>query len=269
MNCELARERMVDRWIAGVDEAQLFELNQHVDGCASCKAEYETLSALWNGLGEFPMEEPSVNLRANFHQMMEAYRIGSANAAPPRKSAGFLEYLQGLWPRQAWQQFAVAAMALVFGLVAGHLYTSRNHDLERIGQLSSEVQHMKQLVALSLLQQQSASERLRGVSYSVRMEADDEVLNALLRTLNHDPNVNVRLAAVDALKQFGSRNRVKQGLRQAVLNQDSPLLQMALIDYALETNDRGFVDVFSKLDRTPDLHPLVKTRLEGALSQLH
>ncbi len=62
---------------------------------------------------------------------------------------------------------------------------------------------MRQLVALSLMQQQNASDRLRGVNYTYRVEPDDpQVLSALLTTVNHDPSVNVRLAAVDALRKF-------------------------------------------------------------------
>ena len=59
---------------------------------------------------------------------------------------------------------------------------------------------MRQLVALSLMQQQSASERLRGVSWAYqRGTIRREVLAALVSAVNHDTNVNVRLAAVDAL----------------------------------------------------------------------
>ncbi len=62
---------------------------------------------------------------------------------------------------------------------------------------------MRQLVALSLLQQQNASDRLRGVNYAYRVEqSDPQVLSALLTTLDHDSNVNVRLAAVDAVRNF-------------------------------------------------------------------
>ena len=63
---------------------------------------------------------------------------------------------------------------------------------------------MRQMVALSLMQEQSASERLRGVSWAMPRAVDDtEVLSALLTTVNQDPNVNVRLAAVDALRIRG------------------------------------------------------------------
>jgi hypothetical protein len=273
MNCEQAKEQIVDRWITGLGEDKRIELDQHTANCVSCREESDALQALWNGLGDLPLEEPSRALRANFYQMIEAYRLGLQSGAgvvqkPSPVEAG-REWLKRLWPRNPLLQLATAGLALVFGLVAGHLYTTRGHDQERIAQLSTEMQHMRQLVALSLLQQQSASDRLQGVSYSVRMEpADEEVLSALVDTLNHDGNVNVRLAAVDALKQFSARPNVRQGLRRALLRQDSPLVQISLIDWAVEAKDRGSLDMLRKLKQQSELHPSVQSRLARAIDGL-
>lgn len=128
---------------------------------------------------------------------------------------------------------------------------------------------MRQLVALSLLQQQSASDRLRGVSWSVQVEpADNEVLGALMQTLNTDSNVNVRLAAVDALKQFAAKTPVKRGLREALLRQDSPLVQIALVDWAVESKDRGAIDVLEQLRQQADLNQTVQVRVANAIARL-
>ncbi|MBL8178440.1 MAG: HEAT repeat domain-containing protein [Bryobacterales bacterium] len=267
MNCDQAKERMVDRWIAGLDEAQRIELDRHIGTCPHCREEHETLLALWNGLGGLPVEEPGRAMRAGFHRMLEAYRLGAASGQVARPSAW--EWLKDLWPRQPLVQFALAAAALVCGVLAGHLYTARGHDREQIAALNSEMRQMRQLAALSLLQQQSASDRLRGVSYSVRLQpADDEVLAALLAALNHDPNVNVRLAAFDALRQSGTRNPVRQGLREALRRQDSPLVQIALIDWAVEARDTASAAALRQLQREPELNPAVSSRLARALSQL-
>ena len=77
-----------------------------------------------------------------------------------------------------------------------------------LSQLRGQVESLRQLVALSLLQEQSASARLRGVNYSYQMtQPDREVQQALLHAVNHDTNVNVRLSAVDALAKFADRAR--------------------------------------------------------------
>ena len=83
---------------------------------------------------------------------------------------------------------------------------------------------MRQLVALSLMQQQSASERLRGVSWAYQAEPSDrEILEALVAAVNHDANVNVRLAAVDALAQVLRRvRRPRQAVVEALPKQSTP-----------------------------------------------
>ena len=78
MNCDQAKERMVDRWMTGLDEAARMELDGHIGGCASCREEYESLQTLWSGLGDLPLEEPGRAMRADFHRMLEAYRLGAA-----------------------------------------------------------------------------------------------------------------------------------------------------------------------------------------------
>jgi hypothetical protein len=104
-------------------------------------------------------------------------------------------------------------------------------------ELREEVRHTRQLVALSLLQQQSASERLKGVDWSNRMtRPDPQVLSALLHTVNYDQNVNVRLAALDALHQSANNEMVRRGLVESLDRQTSPLVQIALIDLLVEAS---------------------------------
>ena len=52
-----------------------------------------------------------------------------------------------------------------------------------VAELRTELQNMNQMVALSLMQQQSASDRLKGVSWSNQIDhPDSEVLSQLLDT---------------------------------------------------------------------------------------
>ena len=88
---------------------------------------------------------------------------------------------------------------------------------------------LRQMVSLSLLQQQSASERLKGVAWAAQLESGDgSVVTALLDALSNDPNVNVRLASVDALKRFATQDAVRRGAVTALERQTSPLVQIAL-----------------------------------------
>src|SRR5438105_13192920 len=88
---------------------------------------------------------------------------------------------------------------------------------------------MKQMVVLSMLQQQSAGARLEGVTWSTRdQQLDPKVLSALLHTLRHDPSVDVRLAALDALSRHSAQPQVRTSVVNALQDQQSPLVQVAL-----------------------------------------
>jgi hypothetical protein len=104
------------------------------------------------------------------------------------------------------------------------------------------------------------------VNWSNRIdEPDAEVLDALLETLMHDPNVNVRLACVDALKKFGERQIVRRGALQALQRQDSPLVQAALIDFVVELREKEAVDTLRMLSRDPNINEAVRARAAGSL----
>ena len=128
---------------------------------------------------------------------------------------------------------------------------------------------MRQMVTLSLLQQQSASERLKGVSFTARIDQPGgEVTLALLDALMHDPNVNVRLATIDALRRFAARDNVRRGMIDALTRQTSPLVQIALIDFVVETNGREAADTLRRLSNDPMFDQAVRGRATQALQQI-
>jgi HEAT repeat protein len=128
---------------------------------------------------------------------------------------------------------------------------------------------MRQLVALSLLQQQSASERLRGVSWAYQVESSDtEVLSALVSAVNQDPNVNVRLAAVDALHPFASSPTTRNAVMQALPKQSAPIVQVALIDLLVDLKEREALKELERMASDTSLDAGVRQRAQWALEKL-
>ncbi len=224
MNCEESKQYFVEYWAGALSRQDRAILQAHLDVCPACQAEAEQLGRVWETLGEFPEVKPSPELRARFSETLAAYQLGlSVNRVPERRTPW--------WHfRPAWQ-FGLAAATLAIGLFAGHLYTASRQNTSEVASLRQELSGMRQMVTLSLLQQQNATDRLRGVSWSERVNSQDtEVLSALLYTLNHDQSVNVRLSAADALSNFSTSPLVRKALPTALEKQDSPLVQAALID---------------------------------------
>src|SRR5205814_491203 len=253
MKCEQVREGFPDYLAGEISMPARAGIDGHLAGCAACREELNSLSAIWTRLGSLPGQEPSPTSEARFHAMLEAYRQGMNQAdrdSSPRVTVA--DWLAGLWPRQPAMQFAVAVLLFAAGLLLGPALRQRPQNQtvtegtndRALVQLREEVSSMRQLLTLALLQQPSASERLRGVNWSYQIEQPDrDVLGALLRALDSDPNVNVRLAAVDALHLFASDVMVRRGLLRSLAEQKSPLVQIELINLMVELKEKESVPV--------------------------
>jgi len=268
MQCEEVRNEFTSYLTDSLNQPIRSDVQHHLVLCGACAEEFEQLNRVWLRLGAIPGEEPSPQRRARFDSMLEVYRQGMEDA-PVVQGGAFNSWLQQWRPRHRLFQFAMGLALVAIGVIAGRSYRAPSEPNTEITQLRSELHSLHQMVALSLLQQQSASERLKGVSWSYRIEQPgDEVRSALLDTLMHDANVNVRLAAVDALRQFGQNPQVRRGLVQALERQNSALVQIAMIDLVVELHEAQSVTALHKLADDENVDAAVRRRAEWGLSQL-
>lgn len=262
MNCEEARLQFA-AVLEGAEEPAHAALDGHLEGCAACREELDTLRTHWAALGLLRDVEPGPNLRRGFYQALEAYQEGLAQRGAP---AG---WWRGLFAMRPAFQAAAAALLLAVGAGIGYVSSRPAEGPREVTQLRSEIGSLRQLVALSLLQQQSAVGRLQGVSWASRVEpSDSEVLEALLRTIDEDASIDVRLAAVDALAEFGNNPAARKGLTSSLARQTSPLMQIALIDLLVRFRERTAVEPIRQLVARPELNQTVRTRAESALRGL-
>jgi hypothetical protein len=230
--------------------------------------EADELDATWRRLGAIEVPQPdSERMRARLDAVIDAVEH---THVPPQPRLFRSYVLQGL----------AAAALLVVGVgigwfagsertfVAGSART-RPIETSEIAAMRSEVHDLREMVSLSLMQQQSASERIKGVTWTGQLDRPSgEIVSALLDALMHDPNVNVRLATIDALERFASRDEVRRGTIQAVRSQPSPLVQVALIDFMVKTNERESVATLRQLAMDPQVNDAVRARAVWGLQQL-
>jgi hypothetical protein len=271
MTHEQARELFSSYVISGADPEANSECRAHLAECSQCREEWKSVRGAWDAMEELPDMEPSHEMRTRFYQMLEAYEAGrreNMTAARPARQ-GFWSWLQ-----QPAFQFAAGVAMLALGVAIGHYAlaggAAAGHGSQEVAQLRGEVQNMRQLVTLSLLQQQSAADRLQGVTWSYRVPASDtEVLSALLNTVNHDASIDVRLSAVDALKAMSGASPVaRRGLVQALAKQTSPLVEVAIVDALVDMREKQAVNAIESQLAKPDLEPTVRKRFETAVRQL-
>ncbi len=264
------KEQFADFLTGDLNQKTKDLIQSHLAECDSCCAELENLSEIWSKLGVLPEEQPSNAVRSRFYSMLKAYKQ-DLNQAKAKSSVRriFDNWVRPWWTRHPAFQFSTALSLMVIGLIAGYLINSKRYTGADIVLLREEMKSLRQTVAVSLLDHQSAVERLRGISVSYDLgEPDTKILEKLLSTLNSDPNPNVRLAATDALYLFRNHPLVKQGLAASLSKQDSPLVQLALIDLISEIREQRAIDALRTLIQNKDLNPEVKQRAEQGLEKL-
>lgn len=136
---------------------------------------------------------------------------------------------------------------LVIGLFGGYLINQflPNKDVK---ELSATISEMKEMMMLSLLEKESATERLKAVSLTSNIEqASERVTDALIKVLNTDPNVNVRLATLEALMAYASNPEVRIELVKSIASQNSPLVQLALAELMVALHEKSSVNELKKI----------------------
>jgi hypothetical protein len=255
MTCEEARLLIAEE-LDGTRPAST-ELGEHLSNCNLCQAEASVVRQTWQQMGELPEPHPSPWLGTRFYAALDAYEQG----AREKQSRSWR-----FWPSRPLWQLAISCGCLAAGLFTGTLLTRTQPASDDVAALRREMAGMRQLVTLSLLQQQSATERLRGVNWSYRAEPNDvEVLSALLETVNQDPSVDVRLAAVDALINFHDSSVARRGLLKSLAQQESPLVQIAIIDALTELRESTAATTLRELLGEQNLDENVRKRAGEAL----
>jgi len=221
---------------------------------------------MWRLLGDIPAERPdSRAMRARFDAMLAGRAVARVERSPSMGS--FVAWMRRHAAVQPLLQGCAAMLVLLVGIQVGR--GIRPPTSPEVHELSQEVRDLRQMVSLSLMQQESASERLKGVSWSSQLDRPgDEVVSALIDTLMHDSNVNVRLASIDALKRFADRDSVRSAAIQALGTQRSPLVQMALIDFVVETREHAALSTLRQLAKDSTVNEAVRARAAWGIDHL-
>jgi hypothetical protein len=269
MNCDKIKDQFADYLTGDIEPAAMDEVRAHIAACAPCREEIESLSALWTKLGVLPQEQPSGRLRANFYAMLEDAKKNLEKAGEVREPGRFRTFWKEFWSfRKPVYALSFSLVLLCVGIGTGY-FLKAEAGSGSAAIMRQELQDMRQTIALSMMDRPSASDRLEGVGYSARIEKPAaRTLEALINTLNEDPNVNVRLAAVDALYLFRGNPVVKESLVRSLARQDSPLVQVALIDLLVEIRERRAAEALKRLIGTEKLNPEVKQHAELGLKQI-
>ncbi len=209
---------------------------------------------IWEKLGEIKSPVPR-NLRPDFDAMLSEFK--EKNKLNSNLTIG------------NWQGWAAAACLLMVGLLGGmFLQKSIFNPKEDVAGLKMEMQEMKQMMMLSLIENPTATERMKAVSYSAEVPVDDKMIDALLLTLNNDEDDNVRLVTVEALTKLAKHARVREGLVLSISKQTSPLVQIALADAMVSLQEKRSIKPFEKILKDQNTNTVVKEKIQESIKIL-
>jgi L-fucose mutarotase/ribose pyranase (RbsD/FucU family) len=259
------QEQKVDYLSGNLSDEEKHRFEDYLTKHPEHQEEFASAQFLWEGdRGEIP--EPTSKMDTAFYTMLD-----SELKKEEKKSKSKLQKLESFFFGNTLKQLAYTLAILFLGFIVGNqFFTSDKNIEERVKVAQQETQEVRSQLVLTLLDQPSASKRLQAINEVAKMDgATEKILNALFSTLNNDSNVNVRLSAIESLKNYTEIPEVREGLVASIVNQKSPLVQVELADLMVALQEKKAVKSFKKLINEKDVHTSAKQKMEESIREIY
>jgi len=243
---------------------EMTELEQLIEAGFVNLTDLNDFAVLEKNLSSLESPSPSLKMDDAFYKMLVQEKKG----VKAFDWKGFFNW--SIWaPRLAF-----ASVTLLLGFTCGYFLrpstpVNQISQNEQISVLSDQVSDLQEMMMLSLLEKESATERLKAVSLTQEMDqASQKVTTALIETLNNDENVNVRLAALDALRPYVSDDKVREDLIRSIAKQKSPLVQVALAELMAALQAKSSVEQWKRILEDKQTPPDVRKKIQETIEVL-
>lgn len=164
-------------------------------------------------------------------------------------------------------KYAAAILLLITGIFIGKELGNDQMPNLVANQQTIENQTDARLIAIN--NAHSAITRLKGVQSTKEISnPGNKIFEALNHTLLNDPNINVRLSAIEAMLHFGEHPIIREYLVGAIPFQDSPIIQVALADAMIALNEKRSIEPIQELMQKQQLELDVKRHLANTVKVL-
>ena len=177
-----------------------------------------------------------------------------------------------LIPSTVYRVAAAIAFLVVAGL-GGYWVVQTQQQAQKhaaqIARMEEEMRATKETMMAMMNNDQSASQRISGVTVAYKLEkADDEIIAVLVKTMNEDDNTNVRLAALEALGKFQSEPAVRKELIRSLSVQKDPMVQIALIQLLVTMKEKGVMKDLERMTKDKTIMKAVKDEAYSGILKL-
>ncbi|MFK7813814.1 MAG: HEAT repeat domain-containing protein [Maribacter sp.] len=256
---------MMDYLSGELNESGQVEFEKYLKGHPEHQQEFEAISGTWKQVDITKVPVPSEKMDDAFLDMLNSeIEKGESKTSWIGSLISFFESIQK-------PQLAFGMLLLCIGLSAGYFLNSNSGEVptNEISVTDSETEEVRGQLVLTLLEQTSANKRLQGVNEAAKLnDANERVIEALFTTLNNDPNINVRLVAIESLAKYVETPEVRMGLVKSIAFQESPLVQIALADLMVALQEKTSIESMKQLLEKPNIDTTVKQKLEESINHI-
>lgn len=267
MTCEDIQAMWTDYLDHELSDISRYSFDLHIKSCEKCAKELQQLQFLVDQMADEKQIIPSEELPKKFNAMLQSeLNLQSAqNILEKDVKAKIFRFnsASSIW------KIAAACIILFAGILIGVLmkYPATNTSSRQLSEMKKDIKDMKETLMFSLLKDESASQRIKAVSYAEEMpHPDQKIIHALISTLNEDKNVNVRLAALYSMNKFSGDREVRDSLVQSLRKQTEPIIQIVLINMLMEKNETRAIqpirDIISRANTMNEVKEIGKKALK-------
>ncbi|MDC8002978.1 HEAT repeat domain-containing protein [Aureisphaera galaxeae] len=259
MKCNEVENKIIPFLEGDLDTQQEIAMKEHLASCEQCQRQVAETQQMLEVFNEVEDAVPSDRVRGNFIEFLEEEK------SLQRYTIGRKETKEFPW-KMAFQ-IAASVLILIAGYAWGSFQKGSENDAQ-IAELRLEATQLKQDMMLAMLDNRSVSKRIQAVNYTEDIAApDEEVLEALIDRLHFDGNVNVRLAAVEALSRYSENEKVKDAFIKSLTNETNPNIQIAVIQFLVDVQEKRALAPMQKLLEHTETPNFVKDRAnEGIIT---
>lgn len=242
-------------------ECNLDDKKKHVERLMKVYPEHsleiEGAFSTWEDLKTLDTPVPGAQMDANFYKMLNS--VDNSNETTKEVRKGKIRWLN---PRI----LAVAATFLL-GLSIGNWL---NLD-QRSDQIENAIVSDKtnEISFASIELTPAASDRIREINdFKSQESVDLKILDALNKVILNDPNVNVRLTAIETMVLFSDIPEARKYLIEAIPFQESSIVQLELADIMIGLEEKESSDEWQQLLESDQLETDVRFRLKENLKTI-
>ena len=235
MNCDWVKANITIYVYDELADDSRYELEQHVQRCAACAAELESLRAFRTTLSSVPQPEPSPNLLAASRMRLQE----ALETAEQHRGWRLLDPVA--WLRQMKFSPALAAALLIVGFAAGIAtawrIVPRGGPSELIAASPTSTSPVEASIAgIREITQYPGSDKVE-IKYDTTVPQkaegslnDQRIQQLLLFAARNNYNPGVRQNSVDLLSQKPNESHIRESLKASLLYDSNPGVRVKALE---------------------------------------